>query len=152
MRHDRGALDCDQRGRGCPIALRNQSRRHAGIALPPVAGDQGGGASGLTSEASNMHSFAYYKPTTLQEASQLLAADEQSRLLAGGQTLIPTLKNRLASPAALIDLKGLADLDGIRKAGDALIVGALARHDAVATSPIVGEAIPALASLASNIG
>jgi carbon-monoxide dehydrogenase medium subunit len=99
-----------------------------------------------------MHSFAYHKPTTLQEASQLLAADEQSRLLAGGQTLIPTLKNRLASPAALIDLKGLCDLDGIQKSGDALIVGALARHDAVATSPLVAEAIPALAGLAGNIG
>jgi len=99
-----------------------------------------------------MHSFAYHKPTTLDEASRLLAADEQSRLLAGGQTLLPTLKNRLASPAALIDLKGLRNLDGIQKVGDALIVGALARHDAVATSPVVAAAIPALASLAANIG
>jgi carbon-monoxide dehydrogenase medium subunit len=99
-----------------------------------------------------MHSFAYHKPTTLQEASRLLAAEEQSCLLAGGQTLIPTLKNRLASPAALIDLKGLRDLDGIQKSGDMLIVGALARHDTVATSPIVTEFIPALASLAGNIG
>lgn len=99
-----------------------------------------------------MRSFAYHKPATLDEATRLLATDDHACLLAGGQTLLPTLKNRLASPSALIDLKGVADLDSIRKTGDALIIGALARHRVVAASPIVVESIPALAHLAANIG
>ena len=99
-----------------------------------------------------MRSFAYHKPATLDEATRLLATDDHACLLAGGQTLLPTLKNRLASPSALIDLKGVADLDSIRKTGDALIIGALARHSVVAASPIVVESIPALAHLAANIG
>jgi aerobic carbon-monoxide dehydrogenase medium subunit len=99
-----------------------------------------------------MYAFAYSRPTSLEEATRLLGEDDQSRPLAGGQTILPTLKNRLASVPRLVDLKGIAGLDGIARQGDALVIGALARHAAVATSPAVSAAIPALAKLAGNIG
>ena len=67
-------------------------------------------------------------------------------------TLIPTMKQRLASPAALIDLGGIAELSGIRREGDAIVIGAMTRHADVATSDVVKSAIPALAKLAGGIG
>jgi aerobic carbon-monoxide dehydrogenase medium subunit len=99
-----------------------------------------------------MYSFAYHRPTSLAEVQSLLGAIEEPRLLAGGQTLIPTLKQRLASPDAVIDLKGIAKLGGIERQGASLVIGALARHAAVAASPLVRQAIPALAALAAGIG
>ena len=99
-----------------------------------------------------MYDFAYHRPKTLDEASRLLTAADEARFLAGGQTLLPALKLRLSRPSALVDLKGIAGLDGIEEKGDALVIGALARHAVVAASPIVAKAIPALAGLAANIG
>ncbi len=99
-----------------------------------------------------MYSFAYYRPASLGEARALLGQIEEASLLAGGQTLIPTLKQRLASPDAVIDLKGIGALAAIERKGEALVIGALARHAAVAASPVVREAIPALAALADGIG
>src|ERR1700676_3051159 len=99
-----------------------------------------------------MYGFAYHRPTSLTELKHLLGSADEARLLAGGQTLIPTLKQRLASPDAVIDLKGIGGLAAIERAGDALAVGALARHAAVAASPVVRQAIPALARLADGIG
>lgn len=99
-----------------------------------------------------MYSFAYHRPTSLAELKALLGEIEEARPLAGGQTLIPTLKQRLASPDALIDLKGIAALAAIERKGAALVIGALARHAAVAASPLVRQAIPALAALAAGIG
>jgi carbon-monoxide dehydrogenase medium subunit len=99
-----------------------------------------------------MYGFAYHNPRSLDEAAKLSSGGDEARYLAGGQTLIPTLKLRLANPAALIDLKGIAGLDTIARKGGALVIGALARHAAVAASPLVREAIPALARLAGGIG
>jgi len=99
-----------------------------------------------------MYSFAYHRPTSLGEAKALLGQIDEARFLAGGQTLIPTLKQRLASPDALIDLKGIGGLAAIERQGESLAIGALARHAAVAASPLVQEAIPALAALADGIG
>lgn len=99
-----------------------------------------------------MYSFAYDRPSNLADVANLLREHEEARLLAGGQTLIPTLKQRLASPDRLIDLKGVAGLDGIGEEGNALVIGALARHAAVAASPIAKRAVPALAALADGIG
>ena len=99
-----------------------------------------------------MYSFAYHRPTTLAEAAAHLSEGDDARLLAGGQTLIPTMKQRLASPDALIDLKAITGLDEIKTEGGGLFVGALVRHAAVAASPIVRQAIPALAALADGIG
>ena len=98
-----------------------------------------------------MYSFAYASPATLDAAVTELA-DEEAKALAGGQTLIPTLKQRLASPSTIVDLGGLASLRGIARDGDALFIGALTRHVDVATSDIVKSSIPALATLAAGIG
>ena len=99
-----------------------------------------------------MYDFSFDRPKTLEEASRLLAAGGEARYLAGGQTLIPTLKLRLANPGTLIDLKGIAGLDSIERKGTVLAIGALVCHAVVAASPLVHESIPALAALAGGIG
>ena len=99
-----------------------------------------------------MYEFNYHRPGTLEAAAAALAAAADGLLLAGGQTLIPTLKQRLASPSDIIDLGAIAGLDVVRREGDAVVVGAMTRHADVASSPEVTEAIPALAALADGIG
>ena len=99
-----------------------------------------------------MYEFNYHRPETLDAASAALAAAADGQVLAGGQTLIPTLKQRLASPSDVIDLGGIAGLGGVRREGDAIVVGAMARHAEVASSADVRNAIPALAALADGIG
>ena len=99
-----------------------------------------------------MYEFNYHRPGTLEAAAAALAAAEDGQVLAGGQTLIPTLKQRLASPSDVVDLGSIAGLDGVRREGDAIVVGAMTRHSDVASSPEVQSAIPALASLADGIG
>ena len=99
-----------------------------------------------------MYEFNYHRPGTLEAAAAALAAAEDGQVLAGGQTLIPTLKQRLASPSDVVDLGSIAGLDGVRREGDAIVVGAMTRHSDVASSPEVQSAIPALASLAEGIG
>jgi carbon-monoxide dehydrogenase medium subunit len=86
------------------------------------------------------------------EAISAFRAVDDGRFLAGGMTLIPIMKQRLASPAHLIDLCGIEGLDAIRVEGTDLVIGAMARHDAVANSTVSRSAIPALASLAASIG
>jgi carbon-monoxide dehydrogenase medium subunit len=98
-----------------------------------------------------MYDFAYYKPSTVADAVKLLA-DPEAKAIAGGHTLIPALKHRLNRPSALVDLSGIAELKGIRREGNAIVIGALTRHIEVATSAEVAAAIPALAYLASHIG
>ena len=99
-----------------------------------------------------MYEFNYHRPETLEAAAAALAAAADGQVLAGGQTLIPTLKQRLASPSDVVDLGGVAGLGGIRREGDAIVVGAMARHAEVAASAEVRNAIPALAALADGIG
>jgi aerobic carbon-monoxide dehydrogenase medium subunit len=99
-----------------------------------------------------MYSFSYHSPDTLNKALALLETSEDAKLLAGGHTLLPTMKQRLASPANLIDLNKIPGLAGIDGDGHGLKIGALARHADVATSAVVAEAIPALAELAGGIG
>ncbi|MFO1067111.1 MAG: xanthine dehydrogenase family protein subunit M [Geminicoccaceae bacterium] len=99
-----------------------------------------------------MHNFAYHKPASLADAAKLLAANEDAKLLAGGQTFIPTLKQRLAQPSDLIDLGGIAELKGIKEDGNGVTIGAMTKHAEVAHSAAVKKAIPALASLAEGIG
>lgn len=99
-----------------------------------------------------MYAFDYHRPKSLRQAVNLLAKVEDAKLLAGGHTLLPTMKQRLASPANIVDLNGLEELAGIERKGRAVVIGALTRHADVATSPIVQEAIPALADLAGQIG
>ena len=99
-----------------------------------------------------MYAFNYHRPDTLKAVTAALAAADDGRLLAGGQTLIPTLKQRLASPSDVIDLASVPGLGGVSREGDAIVVGAMARHAEVAASSDVQDAIPALASLADGIG
>jgi carbon-monoxide dehydrogenase medium subunit len=96
--------------------------------------------------------FSYRRAANLAEAESLLAANPEAKLLAGGQTLIPTMKQRLANPPLLIDISGLRELSGIRRDGERLVLGAALTHAQVAQSPEVRTAIPALAELASHIG
>ncbi|MGE0847509.1 MAG: xanthine dehydrogenase family protein subunit M [Flavobacteriaceae bacterium] len=99
-----------------------------------------------------MYDFSYHRPGTVRQAAGLLAKAEDAKLLAGGHTLLPTMKQRLASPAAIIDLNGIEGLSAIELKGRTLHIGAMARHAAVAASQAVREAIPALAHLAGGIG
>ena len=99
-----------------------------------------------------MYEFNYHRPGTLESAAAALAAAEDGQVLAGGQTLIPTLKQRLASPSDVVDLGSIAGLDGVRREGDAIVVGAMTRHADVASSAEVRSAVPALAALADGIG
>ena len=99
-----------------------------------------------------MYEFNYHRPGTLESAAAALAAAEDGQVLAGGQTLIPTLKQRLASPSDVVDLGSIAGLDGVRREGDAIVIGAMTRHADVASSAEVRGAVPALAALADGIG
>jgi carbon-monoxide dehydrogenase medium subunit len=99
-----------------------------------------------------MQAFDYHRPETLAAAASLRASAADGAYLAGGMTLIPTLKQRLAQPSDLIDLGAIPGLDGIVVSGDRVTIGAMTRHAAVAASPEVRRAIPALAFLASEIG
>jgi len=98
------------------------------------------------------YQFTYHRAKSLGEAEALLKKSPEAKLLAGGQTLIPTMKMRLANPPALIDISGLKDLSFIRRAGDTIEIGAGTKHYEVATSAEIAKAIPALAYLASRIG
>lgn len=97
-----------------------------------------------------MYAFAYERPASLADVVAQIAAGGQA--LAGGQTLIAALKQRLAQPESLIDLAGVAELSGIRKDGNTLVIGAMTKHETVADSADVKALIPALAALANQIG
>ena len=99
-----------------------------------------------------MYEFNYHKPTSLEDIASLLGANQEAKLVAGGMTLIPTLKQRLAKPSDLVDLGAVASLRGITDAGDAIVIGAMTRHAEVNRSPVVKQGIPALAAMAGMIG
>ncbi|RXZ31122.1 xanthine dehydrogenase family protein subunit M [Oxalobacteraceae bacterium CAVE-383] len=98
-----------------------------------------------------MYATTYIRPTSLAQAVELLKASPEAKPLSGGMTLIPTLKQRLAAPSHLLDLSHLPELQGIRLDGKLLRIGAATPHAVVANSPIVAEALPALAYLAGLI-
>ena len=99
-----------------------------------------------------MYEFKYHRPATVRQAANLLAKNEDAKLIAGGHTLVPVMKQRLAAPPHIVDLSRLDGLNGIELKGRALVIGATAKHAEVAESATVGEAIPALAELAAMIG
>jgi carbon-monoxide dehydrogenase medium subunit len=98
-----------------------------------------------------MYEFNYHKPGSLNDATSLLG-NAEAKLVAGGMTLIPTLKQRLAKPSDLVDLGAIGNLKGISLDGDTLVIGAMTRHAEVNRSPVVRSTIPALAALAGMIG
>jgi len=99
-----------------------------------------------------MYDFNYHRPASLAEAKKILAASDEAKLLAGGMTLLPTMKMRLARPSDLVDISAIAELTGISDAGNAVVIGAMTRHAEVSRSDVVRKSIPALADLAEHIG
>jgi carbon-monoxide dehydrogenase medium subunit len=99
-----------------------------------------------------MYETRYHRPGSLGEAAALFAEAAEGRYLSGGQTLIPTMKQRLAAPSDIIDLSAIAELKGIDATADAVSIGAAATHAEVHVSEAVRQAIPALADLAGMIG
>lgn len=99
-----------------------------------------------------MYNFNFKAVENLDEASQLYQADEEAKILAGGQTLIPTLKQRLASPSTLIKISDISELKGIELDGNYLVIRSMTTHADVAFSDVVHNTIPALSKLASIIG
>src|SRR5262245_24933995 len=96
--------------------------------------------------------FRYLRAGSLAEAEAFFSQTPDAKYIAGGQTLIPTMKLRLAAPAALIDLSRIPELSLIRHADDSLVIGAGTRHADVAASSHARTFIPALAHLAELIG
>src|SRR5450631_427937 len=99
-----------------------------------------------------MKDFTYCRPSTVSEAVALLATGDESRPMSGGMTLLPTMKQRLASPKTIVDLAALPGLTGITIAGGTISIGAMTTHAEVASSAAVKAALPALAALAGLIG
>ncbi len=98
-----------------------------------------------------MYAFELQRPKSTADAAALLAKTG-GKPLAGGQSLIGAMKLRLSQPGTLVDLSGIAELSGIRKEGDAIVIGAMTRHAEIAASSVVKNAIPALTALAQGIG
>lgn len=98
-----------------------------------------------------MYSFELKRADSVASAAALLG-ETGGKPLAGGQSLVAAMKLRLAQPGTLVDLSGIAELRGIRKEGDHVVIGAMTRHAEVAASKDVRAAIPALAALAEGIG
>ncbi len=99
-----------------------------------------------------MYEFNYRRVSSVDEAANALKDLADPKLLAGGQTLLPTMKQRLAQPSDLVDLSGIAALTGVKQDGGVLVVGAMTPHAEVARDAQVRAAIPALAALADGIG
>jgi carbon-monoxide dehydrogenase medium subunit len=99
-----------------------------------------------------MYEFEYHQPKSLEEAAKLFADADDPQYMAGGQTIIPVMRQRLAMPSDIIDIGQIAELSGISVDADTLIIGAMTRHSEVAGSDEVRKSIPALADLANHIG
>lgn len=95
--------------------------------------------------------FAYHRPDSVQAAAALLAADPEAKLLAGGHSLVPAMKLRLAAPSALVDLSGVDGLTDI-KSGDTITIGAMTPYAALRDSESLRSAIPMIAEAANNVG
>ncbi|WP_395689015.1 FAD binding domain-containing protein [Caenimonas koreensis] len=98
-----------------------------------------------------MYAFTFERPSSTADASKLLT-NASAKALAGGQTLLASMKLRLASPETLVDLGNVSELTGICRDGDNIVIGAMTRHADVATNADVLASIPALADLAAHIG
>jgi carbon-monoxide dehydrogenase medium subunit len=99
-----------------------------------------------------MESMHYHRPASVAEAVKLLGSHGDDRVLAGGQSMLPSMRLGLLSTSGFVDLGGIAELQGIKVEGNKLVIGAMTTHAAVAASKDVQGKIPALASLALGIG
>jgi carbon-monoxide dehydrogenase medium subunit len=99
-----------------------------------------------------MHHVHYHRPASVAEAVKLMGEHPDDKVLAGGQSTLPSMKLGLTAPEGFIDLAGIGELKGIRVDSGTVVIGAMTTHHAVATSKDVQTMIPALASLAGGIG
>jgi carbon-monoxide dehydrogenase medium subunit len=99
-----------------------------------------------------MYAFTFHRPQTVRQAAGMLAKNEDAKLLAGGQTLLPTMKLRLAGPPQIVDMTLIEGLSGIELSGRSVTIGAMTRHYEVNASPVVQQEVPVLAKLAGMIG
>ncbi|MCX2722574.1 FAD binding domain-containing protein [Roseibium salinum] len=99
-----------------------------------------------------MYETTYHRAGSLAEAADLMGKSDDGKVLGGGQTLLPTMKQRLAAPSDLVDVTRIGDLKGIREEGDGLSIGAATTHAEVAASDLVKQTLPGLATLAGGIG
>ena len=99
-----------------------------------------------------MYAFKYHRPTTVRQAANLLAKFPEAKVLAGGHSLIPVMKLRLASPSDIIDINKVEGLSGVEIKGRSAVIGAMTRHHEVAASKELQEALPALAGVPASIG
>ncbi|MEC9342597.1 MAG: xanthine dehydrogenase family protein subunit M [Pseudomonadota bacterium] len=99
-----------------------------------------------------MYQVNYHRASSVEEAASLLAKAEDGKFVAGGQTLIPTMKQRLAAPSDLIDLRHIAAMKGITIDGSQVTIGAATTHAEVAGSAELGKVCPGICSLAGHIG
>jgi carbon-monoxide dehydrogenase medium subunit len=99
-----------------------------------------------------MYEFKYQRPTSVRQAVNMLAKDSEAKILAGGHSLLPVMKLRLAKPSQIVDIGRIEGLNTIELKGRSIVIGALARHVEVANSKTVQEALPVLAKLADEIG
>lgn len=99
-----------------------------------------------------MYEFAYHRPETIEQAQKVFNGADDAVFLAGGHTLLPTMKQRLLAPSDVIDLAAIGELGGVRVEENAITIGAMTCHDDVATSSKIRSMLPVLATLAAGIG
>ena len=99
-----------------------------------------------------MYNFTFHRPTTVRLAAGLLSRNPDAKLLAGGHSLLPVMKLRLAQPSALIDLSQVEGIVGVELKGRSISIGAMTRHADVANSPVLKEHMPGLAMVPGSIG
>ncbi len=150
-RRDRGAGGGDQRHHR---RRRFRTDQHAGHRRHGVVGAQARRArapgGGIRRDA--MYNFTFHRPTTVRQAAGLLARNPEGKLLAGGHSLLPVMKQRLAQPSALIDLALVEGMAGVEQKGRSVVIGAMTRHADAANSPVLQQALPGLAMVPASIG
>jgi aerobic carbon-monoxide dehydrogenase medium subunit len=96
--------------------------------------------------------FDYHRPESVSDAIKLLQDNPEAKLLAGGHSLLPVMKLRLAQPSALIDISRLAELKGVREDGDTVVIGAMTTYHELMDSDVIKQKLPALVEAADNVG
>jgi aerobic carbon-monoxide dehydrogenase medium subunit len=96
--------------------------------------------------------FDYHRPENVSGAIQLLKDNPEAKLLAGGHSLLPVMKLRLAQPSALIDISQLPELKGVREDGDTVVIGAMTTYHELMSSDVIKQKLPALVEAADNVG
>src|SRR5215468_778566 len=115
---------------------------------PPIAS----GTRSTAERENTMYETTYHRASSVDDAAALFAKGQEAKYLSGGQTLLPVMKQRLASPSDVIDLGGIKDMIGVEATNAGILIKGATTHYDVATSDAVKKAIPALAYLASQIG